>query len=388
MNSTLTVRDLLRPGEPLSSAEVVAAAQGLANRVAWAVSLRPFAPAFPRLRGGELALVATEYMQRLDPPTTLSDVIRHLASRQAAAIAVKGLIDEKAMMLAEEVALPLLSLPSDAPLHDIEQAIMRECALHQARSEVLPQGDVSKVLGALLEGGGGTIAEKQAQARRSGITLEPAYFIAYLSFASQKGGDAIQIVEQLEEASRVGGWSFLAHTYDDGLAVLLPPSDHETILQVIDSLRKSQRLGVGVAVERPLNGLAASVEEARVAALASELLYNGAATWYGSLGADHLLILLYRDQPAELRGYVDRTLGPLIRHDARAASPLLPTLRAFVEHGGHLRETATHLYVHRNTLAYRLDRVAQILGTDIKSGNARFAIEIALRAQKLVAASD
>ena len=70
MDDTLTVRDLLLPGEPLDPADVMAGQDLLGTPVSWVVSLRPFPPAFPRLRGGEMALVATEYLSRLDrlPP--------------------------------------------------------------------------------------------------------------------------------------------------------------------------------------------------------------------------------------------------------------------------------------------------------------------------------
>src|SRR3954453_996237 len=122
----LTVRDLLLPGEPLDPAEVLAGQGRLHNPVTWAVSLRPYPPAFPRLRGGELALVATEHLARLDPPTTLADVVRQLASREAAGLAVRGEVDGTAVAAAREAGLPLLKLGPDAPLQDIEQAVMRE----------------------------------------------------------------------------------------------------------------------------------------------------------------------------------------------------------------------------------------------------------------------
>ncbi len=75
----LTVHDLMRPGEPLHSAQVAAGTLGLHNTASWAVSLRSFMPAFPNMKGGEIALVATENLLRLDPPITLLDVVKLLA---------------------------------------------------------------------------------------------------------------------------------------------------------------------------------------------------------------------------------------------------------------------------------------------------------------------
>jgi purine catabolism regulator len=121
-----------------------------------------------------------------------------------------------------------------------------------------------------------------------------------------------------------------------------------------------------------------------MALLASERLYDNRPVQYADLGADQLLLLLLRDHRREVEAFVEQTLGPLLRHDARSASPLLPTVRAFVEHGGRLRETATEIYVHRNTLAYRLDRAAELLAKDLKEPQSRLAIELALRALSLL----
>jgi hypothetical protein len=135
----LTVRDLLQEGEPLWPSELLEGEGALDNPVAWVVSLRPYTPAFPRMRGEELALVSTENLARLDLPPTLADVIRQLGRLQASAVAVRGEVDSHAREAAREVGLPLLHLPTDAPISDIEQAVMRECAMRQALAEVQPQ---------------------------------------------------------------------------------------------------------------------------------------------------------------------------------------------------------------------------------------------------------
>ena len=123
MTTPLTVRDLTLPGEPLDGAQALTGEVGLDNPVVWVVSLRPFTPAFPRLRGGEIALVATENLLRHDPPVTLSDVVRLLASTGGAGIAVRGGVDAGAIQAAQQAELALLSVPADAPLADLEQAM-------------------------------------------------------------------------------------------------------------------------------------------------------------------------------------------------------------------------------------------------------------------------
>jgi hypothetical protein len=386
MDHTLTVGDLLQPGEPLDSAQVKAGEAHLTNPVSWVVSLRPYPPAFPRLRGGELALVAAEHLARLEPPTTLADVVRYLAMREAAGVAVRGEVDAQAVEAAHLHAIPLLQMPADAPLHDIEQAIMRECALYQARREMLPMEAPTAWVEDLLAGRFNSTAEAQAAARKRGYVLADTCSVAFLIHAQGPAGGAAGLAEaaqklevQVGQSTRRAGPAIVLCPVDEGLAALLPPGTQQVLMAAL-----SGQTGCGIGTEKPLIEAHRSLEEAKLAAIASAYLNNCAPTRYTDMGADRLLVLLYRHHRDELEAFVEDTLGPLLRHDERSATPLLPTLRAFVEHGGRLRETAEAIFVHRNTLAYRLDRAAEILGADLKDPCARLAIELALRAMLLV----
>gem|GEM_PF-3499960 len=378
MQSALTVRDLLLPGEPLDPSEVMAGEGGLANVVSWVVSLRPYPPAFPQLRGGELAFVATEHMMRFDPPITLVGAIRYLAERGASGMAVRGEIGDDAVSAAREYGFPLLRLLTDMPLQDIEQAVMRECALHEARREMLPQ-DRHAWVESLLGGRFDSLHEAQSLARKHGYTLASHYTVAYVAHAGSDTGGLDGVVQGLEEDFRTnrkaGAPVPLVVPYEQGVAVLLPQGWESALsLGMVEG-----KVPCGIGSEKPALEAPNSLAEAQLAALASALLRGGAPTRYADLGADRLLLLLHRDHPEELRAFIEETIGPLLRHDARSASPLLPTVEAFVRHGGRLRETAAEIYVHRNTLAYRLDRAAEILGVDLKDAEARLSIELALR---------
>ncbi|HYO48563.1 MAG TPA: helix-turn-helix domain-containing protein [Chloroflexia bacterium] len=387
VDSVLTVRDLISTGGPLDPSEVLAGQAHMLNAVSWVVSLRPFPPAFPQMKGGEFALVAAEHLARLDPPTTLSSVIRHLASRRASGVAVRGEVDAPAISASGETGLPLIRLPFDAPLHDIEQAIMRECALHQARREMLPPDDPTAWVDDLLAGRFSSAAEAQSQAKRQGYNLASHYAIAHLTPPNDQTANPEEQREvshnaaaRLNSLSAKQDASLIARPFDEGVAVLLAQGSKPKLLSALDGMR----LACGISTERPLAQAPGAWEEARLAALASAKLHAQRPTHYAALGAGRLLMLLYRDHPGQVAVFVEDTLGPLLRHDARSATPLLPTLRAFIEHGGRLRETAAEIYVHRNTLAYRLDRAAEILHTDLKNPDARLAIELALRALPLV----
>ncbi|MGW3341675.1 helix-turn-helix domain-containing protein [Nonomuraea rubra] len=80
-------------------------------------------------------------------------------------------------------------------------------------------------------------------------------------------------------------------------------------------------------------------------------------------------------------GERDPVLDPLER--AGDAGILLTTLETYLDLGGDVRRAAAALHVHRTTVYYRLDRVAEILTVDLRNGLTRSHLHLALKARRL-----
>lgn len=84
-----------------------------------------------------------------------------------------------------------------------------------------------------------------------------------------------------------------------------------------------------------------------------------------------------------------RALVTDVYEPLRRASPvLLDTLVAYLEHTSSLEATARLLFVHANTVRYRLRRVADITGYAPVEGRAAFTLHIALALGRLSAAPE
>jgi PucR family transcriptional regulator, purine catabolism regulatory protein len=81
--------------------------------------------------------------------------------------------------------------------------------------------------------------------------------------------------------------------------------------------------------------------------------------------------------------FIEDALGPLGRYDAGHGTQLVATLRAYVEADYNSNETARRLYVHPNTLAYRLRTIRRLLGGDPARGDLRLQVELALKLEDL-----
>jgi purine catabolism regulator len=80
---------------------------------------------------------------------------------------------------------------------------------------------------------------------------------------------------------------------------------------------------------------------------------------------------------------ISSALGPLQEHDRRHGTQLLQTLDTYFDCRECTRLTAERLFIHRNTLAYRLAKISEILGFDPISHPHRFLLMLALALRRL-----
>lgn len=71
-------------------------------------------------------------------------------------------------------------------------------------------------------------------------------------------------------------------------------------------------------------------------------------------------------------------IAPLQAYDARRNSNLLRTLRVYFATGANASEAAERLFLHRNSMLYRLARIEELTGLDLKDPRARLALQLGL----------
>ncbi len=70
----------------------------------------------------------------------------------------------------------------------------------------------------------------------------------------------------------------------------------------------------------------------------------------------------------------------LIDYDQQRGSDLVRTLSVYFESGANASETADRLFLHRNSLLYRLERIQELTRLDLKQPEARLALQLGLLA--------
>lgn len=184
------------------------------------------------------------------------------------------------------------------------------------------------------------------------------------------------VVDDVRRAAATRSSEALVGVQGDRLVVVLGHSGDpgEVIRRVAD------RFGPGPVVHGPsVQGLTEAARSAR-AALAGVV---AARAWRDAprpVAADDLLPerLLSGDATAR-RALVDRAYLRL----AESEVPLLETTGAYLDNGRSLEAAARALFVHPNTVRYRLKRVADLTGWDPVDPREGFVLQVAIMAGRL-----
>ena len=77
-------------------------------------------------------------------------------------------------------------------------------------------------------------------------------------------------------------------------------------------------------------------------------------------------------------------LGTLVAYDREHNADLLHTLRVYFRCNGNTIEAARQLFLHRNSLQYRLERIEGLLQCDLKDPQTRLALNLAVEMAELL----
>lgn len=131
----------------------------------------------------------------------------------------------------------------------------------------------------------------------------------------------------------------------------------------------------------PAGGPAQLRDSWQLAKLALRAIESGTLRGGGLLWADeHLADLLLFEGSALAAQIAERRLAAFTPLTEKARRRMQETALAYVCHGGNAVAMAAALHVHPQTVRYRIARLRELLGDQLDSPDARFELEIALRA--------
>ncbi|MEU8659819.1 helix-turn-helix domain-containing protein [Actinoplanes philippinensis] len=219
----------------------------------------------------------------------------------------------------------------------------------------------------------------ERRAERIGLDLSMPHLVLVITLDGRPGTDVATWTAM--RAHRLGGLA----TSRNGAAVLMVPGTDPgaTARAVHAELSPLLRGSVTVGAAGPVQGPAAvyhGYREARRCAEAMTALgLGGTAGSARELGFFGVLLSDNRD----VDGFVEATIGPVLEYDHLRGTDLAHTLDAYFETGGSPTYAAQRLHVHANTVARRLERITELLGTDWHKPERQLEVHLALRVARI-----
>ncbi|MBW7475832.1 PucR family transcriptional regulator [Paenibacillus oenotherae] len=104
-----------------------------------------------------------------------------------------------------------------------------------------------------------------------------------------------------------------------------------------------------------------------------------------TLFSDLELNYIFRHIPQDtMQQYCNNLLKPLSHKGEDYTSEILRTLEVYFANEGHVNEVARQLFVHRNTVLYRLEKAGELLGVDLKKISDLLQLKLALVFRRMI----
>ncbi len=349
-----------------------------------------------------LADIWSGALDGLEAPDSLPEALRDRkqagrASGVYAQVLPGGLERLVAAVTVSEVARGYLSLLGIAgEMDDLDRMVVdqgaRVCALEMARLKALRESEKrlrGDLLSALMQE---TLSPNDARLWLENLSYDPD--LPYLAVRFAWEGANPPSRRRLEtlvngELARLG-LNGVASPLGAEMICFLPapasgrPEQEIAFCQSVQNQgakeqpRHAVRCGIG-APARELGTWRTSFRQAGQALELARRLGESRPLYFPDLSVYRLLVQM--EHSPDLSSFLEETLGPLLAHESSAE--FVRTLEAFFEHHGNLSQTAEALYLHRNTLAYRLDRIEEILDIDLDAPEARLSVQLALLIQRM-----
>lgn len=395
----------------LEKMKLVAGEGGLDNVISW-VHVVELPEASDWVKGGELLFITGVGIK--DNKEALLKLVKDINDRRLSGLVInvgpyiketpKEVID-----LANNLDFPIFELPFEVKLIDITQSICRAIFENKLKKE-----SMDSFMREIIFGNIDITDEIINRATLYGYNPKKTYvplvldidnFSMYLKRKNIKTETAIanikmQIQEIIEQIAHSHNKKCLYAIQGDAFFIMISISKNyyktdrilmENINSIAESIRrivstKIQSLTVSIGIGEPCSDLKdfkKVIFQAQKALETSKGCGNiNCVTKYKELGIYRLFLQV--NSHSEIKNLYDETLLKLKEYDDKNSTNLIETLIVYIEQNRNLGKTAEVLFIHRNTMKYRISRIEEILECNLKDDKTAFNIRLCIEAGRFL----
>ncbi|MBQ6319706.1 MAG: PucR family transcriptional regulator ligand-binding domain-containing protein [Lachnospiraceae bacterium] len=378
--------DLMSMKEIRSGLRLVAGESGIHRNIRWIYfadciqCLEGSVPIQELIHGEELVIITN--LSLTEDEQGLLQMVDQLYEKNVAGFVInEGQISEKLIQHCNILDLPLFELSVNLHLIDFSQIICK--VLVEEESNVSSR---ERILTSILYSEQLNVSELMEQANYLEIDLSGKFRTAVFGWKDEQvrrinqadEGSSIERRNQikkwiLNEFRSYGLQHMMLHSRIDTIIIMFPDAmfSHDLLVSILqhiiqqmeDYYKLNAKVGIGSGYEY-INEFKLSYQEAKNTLKISSMISDTQKIFfYEDLGIYSLLAQITNGK--FLDDFVENKLGRLLQAEEMQEGDLCETLEAYLMHDCNANATAESLFIHRNTMRYRLDKIRHILDIDL-----------------------
>ena len=380
-----TIEDMLVVSADKYQMKLVAGEKGWSNSISWLLMLEDLT-IIQNFSGKELAVTTGLGFQTEEK---MLDLVRELSWHNAAGLIVNTgyyirEIPEEVKKLCDHNDLPLLTVPWEVYLADMIKDMSIRIFLQSSTDEQIS----GALIRAIESPGSRDLYEKELLPH---FDLDGTFQTALVTTGNL---DSMDTVERKRISYRMQLYlTNLTHNghflYYDGYFVIvmndMKPDECADVMEAFAdrAARKmpERRVWVGVSDQvADISNLRISFRRAKAAVVMAHN-EDRPIQFFDKMGLYRLLYMV--DDPLLLKSLSDDLLKPLLEYDAQHGGGYLETLESYLKNSGSIKVMADELFIHRNTILYRMANIKKLLGSTLEDSRERMMFEIACMIRKM-----
>lgn len=351
------------------------------------------------IHGGEFVVLTNRSVT--EDTKKLLTLIRQMRKLDIAGLGInEGQIPEKLIAYCDKNGLPLFELPEKFPLIDLSQELCKRLVLEETNRNATEQ-----LFTSIIDADHLNRENVYAQARFLNVDLAGDFCVVEFAFylkekenhrPAERIEDSLAVSEAVrniinEEFSKHLSQNILTLSQTGSVLALIPAvklgvEEFKNILLKITGRAKKQcktdiTVGVGNEVSS-LEDVRLSRNEASQAVRIADISDTGEAIIFYKDQGLYTLISHIPDGKF-LDEFVEKNIGKLIQADKMNDGSLCESLERYLDHNCNVKSTAEALFIHRNTLNYRLNKIWEILGRECNDIDSCMTLRLAFMIRHL-----
>ena len=305
--------------------------------------------------------------------------------------------------MANDLKIPVMTIPWNVKLIDISKEITNKIIL-----STVEEGSLTNFLSNMLFSDGDVTGDARKKMTYFGYDLDGKCAICVIDIdkfqlylEERNIFDEAGVIKVKVMFKRIVDYVLKKHGFkvpiidkDDALILFLKDDKNymnrieKILIEIQETLRKemdniSVSIGIGSSYEN-LNMMKSSLKEAELSI--KYLKCNGYDTKikkYDEIGVYKLLFNI--EDKAVLENFYYGTLGPILENDKKIKEVNnIKILETYFNEDCNVTSTAEKLFLHRNTLKYRIKKVEELLECDLRNFNDCNKLKMAIEIGKII----